>query len=160
MREPPREPAGSPSCRAGTPGKAAVPRRQFASLRDKAAFFGRRCSDAGKGRFILGAPQCPSTAALNGLFMVSKRNTSAAVLRSDGSGLAHGRQPAGRECPVPLARPPPAAAGPSLASRGVLWAPPGRGCTWRRCGVLSALSSFTVLLLRDVLPRSLVLEGG
>lgn len=68
-------------------------------------------------------------------------------------------RPAGRECPVPVARPPPAAAGPSLASRGVPWAPRASGAH-RDTGVLSALSSFLVLPFREVPPRSLVLEGG
>lgn len=67
-------------------GEAEVPRRQLTSLRDKASFFGARRSDAGKGRFLPGVPRPPGTAALNGLFMASKRNTPAAVLPSDGSG--------------------------------------------------------------------------
>lgn len=36
-------------------------------------------SDARKGRFILGAQRCIGRVDLNGLFMVSKRNTSGAV---------------------------------------------------------------------------------
>lgn len=157
----------------GLPGpsrKAELPRRQFTSPHEEQSFLLRTLcwSHTRKGRFLLGARGCLGTVDLNGLFMVSKRNTSAAVFHVRWKWAWHtdGGRPARRECPVPVARPGPLPdmARLFLASKWVFWAPrhqalhtrghssASQECTERHCRFSLLLRIFLLLTICKVLP--------
>lgn len=139
---PPCEPMASPrQGAAGTPGKAALPRRQFTSLHGQSFLLRTLCrSGTRKGRFLPGARQCRGPVHLNGLFMASKRNTSAAVFHVRWKPTWHPTAGGllGRDAPRRWPGPLPAVARLFLASKGVFWAPLTRARWTQQCPALRA----------------------
>lgn len=100
---------------------------------DKASFLEFSAGPTGerKGRFILGAQQCIGIVHLNGLFMVSKRNSSGAVFHVGWKWAWHtdSRAACSLGMPWPVGPAQPLPSGPALLTKyRSLLAPPAPAC--------------------------------